>query len=58
MIRIGIVGTASIAQRRMIPAILKHPAFQYAGASIATQQETGFSGTAEEIGRASCRERV
>ncbi|MBQ9253129.1 MAG: Gfo/Idh/MocA family oxidoreductase [Clostridia bacterium] len=49
MIRIGIVGTASIAQRRMIPAILKHPAFQYAGASIATQQETGFSGTAKEF---------
>ena len=40
MIRVGVLGTASIAERRMIPAILHHPAYEYVGASIATREET------------------
>lgn len=41
MIRIGVLGTASIADRRMIPAMLKHPGIEYAGVAIATKEETG-----------------
>ena len=52
MIRIGVLGTASIAERRMIPAILKCPYTEYAGAAIATREETGTPCTEEEIGRA------
>ena len=40
MIRVGVLGTANIAERRMVPAILHHPEFSYAGASIATREET------------------
>ena len=47
MIRIGVLGTASIAERRMIPAILKEPDFEYAGVAIATREETGTACTAE-----------
>ena len=49
MIRIGVLGTAAIAERRMIPAILKEPDFEYAGVAIATREETGTGCTEEEF---------
>lgn len=49
MIRIGVLGTASIAERRMIPAILKCPGVEYAGVAIATREETGTDCTEEEF---------
>lgn len=49
MIRIGVLGTANIAERRMIPAILKHPDFEYIGVATATREETGADCTAEEF---------
>jgi len=48
MIRIGVLGTASIAERRMIPALLKHPGFEYIGVATATKKETGIDCTEEE----------
>ena len=47
MIRIGVLGTSSIAERRMIPAIMKEPSFQYAGVAYSTKEEMGFGGTEE-----------
>ena len=47
MIRIGVLGTSSIAERRMIPAIKKNPDFQYAGVAYSTSEEMAFEGTAE-----------
>ena len=47
MIRIGVLGTANIAERRMIPAILKHPDFEYIGVAIATREETGAECSAD-----------
>ena len=47
MIRIGVLGTSSIAERRMIPAIKKEPAFQYAGVAYSTREEMAFEGSAE-----------
>lgn len=41
MIRIGVLGTANIAERRMIPAILKHSDAKYVGVAVATKNETG-----------------
>ena len=49
MIRIGVLGTASIAERRMIPAILKCPGAEYAGVAVATREETGTGCTEEEF---------
>ena len=49
MIRIGVLGTANIAERRMIPAILKHPDFEYIGVATATREETGADCTADEF---------
>jgi len=45
MIRIGVLGTSSIAERRMIPAIRKESGFQYAGVAFSVREEMGFSGT-------------
>ena len=39
MIRIGVLGTANIAYRRMIPAILKNSNFEYAGVAVAAPEE-------------------
>lgn len=47
MIRIGVLGTAGIAERRMIPAIRKHPDFEYIGVAAATREETGMNCTEE-----------
>jgi len=47
MIRIGVLGTASIAERRMIPAILKHTDYEYVGVATATKEETGIDCTNE-----------
>ena len=47
MIRIGVLGTAGIAERRMIPALLKHPDFEYVGVATATREETGMNCTEE-----------
>ena len=44
MIRIGVLGTSSIAERRMIPAIMKESSFQYVGVAYSTKEEMGFSG--------------
>ena len=41
MIRIGVLGTANIAERRMIPAILKNDRFDYAGVAFAVRREVG-----------------
>ena len=41
MINIGVLGTANIAERRMIPAILKNHSFHYAGTAVATSEERG-----------------
>ena len=49
MIRIGVLGTANIAERRMIPAILKHPDFEYIGVATATREETGADCSADEF---------
>jgi len=50
MIRIGVIGTANIAERRMIPAILKmNSIFKYVGASISTKTETGFNGSSDDF---------
>ena len=46
MIRIAVLGTSGIAERRMIPAIKKNPAFQYAGVAYSTREEMAFEGTA------------
>ena len=45
MIRIGVLGTSGIAERRMIPAIRKETSFQYAGVAFSTREEMGFEGT-------------
>ena len=49
MIRIGVLGTSGIAERRMIPAIRKDASFQYAGAAWSTAEEMGFEGTASDF---------
>lgn len=49
MIRIGVLGTSNIAERRMIPAMLKHPDFEYAGVATATREETGANCSEEEF---------
>ena len=49
MIRIGVIGSSNIAERRMIPAILKESSFKYAGVAISTKEEMGFVGTDEEF---------
>ena len=40
MIRTGVLGTANIAERRMVPALVHHPAFKFVGAAIANREET------------------
>lgn len=40
-IRIGVLGTADIAERRMIPAIKKIAGFEYVGVAIASNKEWG-----------------
>ena len=47
MIRIGVMGTSSIAERRMIPAIQKEASFKYAGCATSTREEMGFTGSEE-----------
>ncbi|MBR3251917.1 MAG: Gfo/Idh/MocA family oxidoreductase [Erysipelotrichaceae bacterium] len=49
MIRIGVIGSSNIAERRMIPAILKESSFEYAGVAISTKDEMDFTGTDEEF---------
>lgn len=49
MIRIGVLGTSGIAERRMIPAIRKEASFQYAGVGFSTRKEMAFSGTEAEF---------
>ena len=49
MIRIGVIGSSNIAERRMIPAIKKESSFAYAGVAISTKDEMGFIGTDEEF---------
>lgn len=49
MIRIGVLGTSGIAERRMIPAIRKEASFLYAGAAYSTREEMGFEGTDAEF---------
>ena len=49
MIRIGVIGSSNIAERRMIPAILKESSFKYVGVAISTKEEMGFTGTDEEF---------
>ena len=49
MIRIGVVGTSAIAERRMIPAIRKEPAFRYEGAAFSTREEMGFRGAGADF---------
>ncbi len=49
MIRIGIIGSSNIAERRMIPAILKESSFAYVGVAISTKEEMGFRGSDEEF---------
>lgn len=39
--RIGVLGTADIAKRKMIPAILKNENFEYAGVAFASCKERG-----------------
>ncbi len=39
MIRIGVLGTANIALRRMIPAILKRDEFEYIGVAVSSPNE-------------------
>ena len=41
MIRVGVLGTAGIAERRMIPAMLTHPLFVYKGVAITRREEIG-----------------
>ena len=45
MIKIGVLGTSSIAERRMIPAIRKEASFAYAGVAASTKEEMGFPGS-------------
>ena len=47
MIRIGVLGTSGIAERRMIPAVLKEPFFRYMGVAFSTREEMGFEGSEE-----------
>ena len=49
MIRIGVLGTSSISERRMIPAIRKEPDFSYVGVAYSTREEMGFTGAEEEF---------
>ena len=49
MIRIGVIGSSNIAERRMIPAILKESSFEYVGVAISTKEEMDFTGTDEEF---------
>ena len=49
MIKIGVIGSSNIAERRMIPAILKESSFEYIGVAISTKEEMGFAGTDEEF---------
>ena len=49
MIRIGVLGTSGIAERRMIPAIGKEPGLAYAGVAASTMAEMGFAGTEAEF---------
>ncbi len=44
MIRIGVLGTSNIAERRMIPALRKASGFQYTGVAFSTRQEMDFRG--------------
>lgn len=44
-IRIGVLGTSDIAERRMIPAIKKNADFEYVGVAIADQKEWGEKDT-------------
>ena len=48
MLRIGVLGTANIAERRMIPALLKCNQTEYVGVAIATIEELGIQCTEEE----------
>ena len=47
-IRIGVLGTADIAKRKMIPAILQSEKFEYAGVAIASFEERGENPDEEE----------
>lgn len=49
MIRIGVLGTANIAERRMIPAIKKSREFTYVCVAIAVKEETGMKCSDEEF---------
>lgn len=48
MIRVGVLGTASIAERRMIPAMQKAEPFQYACVATSTKEEMGTQYSQEE----------
>ncbi len=47
-IRIGVIGTADIANRKMIPAIMQSSEFEYAGVAIASSSEWDEPHTEEE----------
>lgn len=47
-IRIGVIGTADIAKRKMIPAIKKSESFEYVGVAIANSKEWDKPHTEEE----------
>lgn len=48
MIRVGVLGTASIAERRMIPAMQKADMFQYVCVATSTREELGGQYSDEE----------
>jgi predicted dehydrogenase len=44
-IRIGVLGPADIAKRRMVPAMMKNEGCEYIGVALATESEHGLSGS-------------
>lgn len=50
-IKIGVLGTADIAERRMIPAIKKIADFEYVGVATANRQEWNNDATFEEANK-------
>jgi Predicted dehydrogenases and related proteins len=49
VIRVGVLGTANIAERRMIPAIKKCNGFEYVCAAVSSREETGEEYSEEDF---------
>ena len=57
-IRIGVLGPADIAKRRMVPAMMKNESCEYIGVALATEAEHGLSENGTASGSSEISERT